>query len=171
MNNTTEVLRSGSSVFGNNPTCQPTTNLSEFIAKQVPCRSDSLASPVKLIVCSAKTTNSVRQSKSLGDRKTICAFVECWPNKSKFSSLMEMMKVHSSSRRSTPAHKFSAPNIEETALENLCSNLHFLEVVNNPDLCVPGVSTEVLQRVISQANKVNVCWWPAVFLFDGFRTL
>ena len=53
---------------------------------------------------------------------------ECWPNSSKFSSLMEMTKVHLSSQRSTPAHKVSALRIEETALENQCSNLPLLEV-------------------------------------------
>ena len=40
-NNTTKGLRSGTIIFGKNPTCQPATNLSEFIAKQVLCRPDS----------------------------------------------------------------------------------------------------------------------------------
>ena len=53
---------------------------------------------------------------------------ECWPNSLEFSSLMDMTKVHLSSQRSTPAHKFSALRIEETVLENLCSNLPLLEV-------------------------------------------
>ena len=34
-NNTTEGLRSGSTIFGKNPTCPPTINLLRFIAKQV----------------------------------------------------------------------------------------------------------------------------------------
>ena len=38
-NNTTKGLQSGSIIFGKNPKCQHTTNLSEFIAKQVPCQS------------------------------------------------------------------------------------------------------------------------------------
>ena len=38
-NNTTKGLQSGSIIFGKNPTCQHTTNLSEIIAKQVLCRS------------------------------------------------------------------------------------------------------------------------------------
>ena len=66
-NNTTKGLRSGSTIFAKNPTCQPTTNLSESIAKQVLCRPDSylkqepnlrtlwpdtktMVSPTKLIV-------------------------------------------------------------------------------------------------------------------------
>ena len=40
-NKTTKGLRSGSILFGKDPTCQPTTNVSEFIAKQVLCRPDS----------------------------------------------------------------------------------------------------------------------------------
>ena len=39
-----------------------------------------------------------------------------------------MTKVHSSSQRSTLTHMSSASKIEETALENLCSNLPPLEV-------------------------------------------
>ena len=38
-NNIIKGLRNGSIVFGKTPTCQPSTNLSEFIAKQVLCRS------------------------------------------------------------------------------------------------------------------------------------
>ena len=39
VNSTILELRSGSILFGKGPTCQPSTNLSEFIAKQVLCRS------------------------------------------------------------------------------------------------------------------------------------
>ena len=38
-NSTSKGLQSGSTPFGNNPTCWRVTNLSEFIAKQVPCQS------------------------------------------------------------------------------------------------------------------------------------
>ena len=38
-NNTTKGSRSGSIIFGKNPTCQPTINLLRFIVRQVPCRS------------------------------------------------------------------------------------------------------------------------------------
>ena len=55
----------------------------------------------------------------------------------------------------------SALKIKETELEDLCSNMPLLDVAKtftlvSPDLSVPGVSPEVLQRVLSQANKVNV---------------
>ena len=52
---------------------------------------------------------------------------ECWPNSSTFSSLKEMAQVPSLFLRSTPVHKFLASRIEETAWENLCSNLPLLE--------------------------------------------
>ena len=48
-----------------------------------------------------------------------------WLTNLKFSSLKEM---HSSSQRLTLVHKSSALKIEETGLENLCSNLLPLEV-------------------------------------------
>ena len=79
--------------------------------------------------CSVTTTITVRQSKSLEDRELVSNLRPCgerWLISSKFSSLM-MMKVHLSSQRSTPAHQSSASRIEETGLENLCSNLPLLE--------------------------------------------
>ena len=74
---------------------------------------------------------------------------------------MEMTKVHLSSQRSMLAHMSSASKVEETELENRCSNLLLLEVDKHlplvaPELSVPGISLEVLQRVLSQANNVNV---------------
>ena len=94
---TTQVLRSGSTIFGKNPTCHQTANLSEFIAKQVLCRPDSnskqepnvrtlwpdiktMASLTKLTVPSASPKQLSRcfnpNRLKLGDWKTICAFVE-----------------------------------------------------------------------------------------------
>ena len=74
---------------------------------------------------------------------------------------MEMTKVHLSSLRSTLAHKYSALKIDDTGLQNLCSNLLPLEVDKHlpllpPDPFVPGVSPEVLQRVLSQASTASV---------------
>ena len=106
--------------------------------------------------------------------------------------LMELTKVHSSSQRLMLAPMSSASKIEETGLENRCSNLPPLEADKHlplfaPELSVPVISPDVLQRVLSQANKVNV-WWPllrsspfcllacrgafsAVSRSDGFYTL
>ena len=74
---------------------------------------------------------------------------------------MEMIQVLSLSLHSTYDQKFSVLRIEETALENQCSNLHLLEVGSCLLLlhltCVfPGVPGEVLQWVISQASMANV---------------
>ena len=80
--------------------------------------------------CCVKTTITVRQSNSLQDREIGKQFVPLWrvlAEQLKLSSLMEMTKVPLLSQRSTPAHKSSASRIEETALENLCSNLPLLE--------------------------------------------
>ena len=85
-NNTTMGLRFQQSL--GNPTCQPTTNLSEFIAKQVLCRPDSYSKQkpnvrslwpdLKMMVspyeinspfCCTETTITVRQPKSLEDRE------------------------------------------------------------------------------------------------------
>ena len=90
-------LRSGSIIFGKNPTCQPTVNLSQFISRQVPCRPDSyskqepsvktllpeikmMGSPVRLTVffCSVKSTITVRQSKSLEDQEIGKQFSHLW---------------------------------------------------------------------------------------------
>ena len=116
---------------------------SEFIAKQVPCRPDSyskhepsvrtlwpdikmMVSPMKLTVLSAtpKQLSRFANPNHLKTRRSesnlrLCG--ECWPNSSKFSSLMEMTKVHLSPLTSSQ-HQGS----QEMALENLCSNLPLL---------------------------------------------
>ena len=149
-NNTTLGLRIGSIIFGKSPTNQPVTNLSEYLAKQVPCQSDSYSKQepnvrtlwpdFKMMVSSMKLTvphaapQQLSRSANTDHLKTgrsesnlrFCG--ECWPNSSNFSSLVEMTGVHLSSQRSTPAHKFSALRMEETALENQCSILPHLEV-------------------------------------------
>ena len=79
---------------------------------------------------------------------------EKWLTNFKFSSLIEMTKVHSSSRRSKLAQVSSASKTEETELEDWCSNLLLFEA--DKRLSVLGVSLEVLQHILSQANKINV---------------
>ena len=76
------------------------------------------------------------------------------------SSLMEMMKVPLLSQRSTLAHKSLVEDRRNGVgkpvfkLATYGSGQLFAFVA--PDLCVPGVSNEVLQRVVSQASTVNV---------------
>ena len=119
---------------------QSIINLLQFIAKQVLCRPDSyskqepnvrtLCPDKKMMVSSMKLTapkqlslsanpNHLKTGRSESSLR-LCG--ESWLTSSKFSSLIEMTKVHLSSQRSTPAHKFSALSIEETVFENLCSN-------------------------------------------------
>ena len=171
-----------------NPTCQHTINPSEFIAKQVlwsarlvfetraKCqdfvaryRVGGFPHEIDSPCCSAKTAFSVRQSNSLEDReigKQFAPLWECWPNSSKFSSLKVMAQVHLLSLRSTPAHKFSESRIEETALENQCSNLSLLEADRSfalvaPDLCVLGVPGEVcLQRPMCDGPPLRLTAFP-----------
>ena len=154
-NNPTKGIRSGSIISVNNPTCQPTVDLLRFTVKQVPCRSglywDQEANVMILLFhtkmmvffidspfCCVKTTIVVRQSRSIDaspDRSRteesasnlhFCGGV--WLTNSNFSALMGMTKVPLSSQHSTLAHRSSALKIEETGLENLCSNLPPLEV-------------------------------------------
>ena len=76
---------------------------------------------------------------------------------------MKMTKVFSSSQLSMLAHKSSASKIAETELENqffklapLGSGQTFTLVAPDLSLSVPGISLEVLQRVLSQANRPHV---------------
>ena len=147
VNSTIREIRNGSILFGKGPTYLPTKNpvtihckagsmsvrlvfetrgkCQEFFARY---KDDGI--PYKIDFCSVKTTITCRQSRSIEDREIGKQFARCWQINSKFSSLMEMTKVHLSSQRLTPAHKSSAFKIEETGLENLCSNLPPLEVDN-----------------------------------------
>ena len=144
VSNTTKELRYGSMSFGKNPICPYTKNLSEFIAKQVLCRPDlylkhepsvktllldikMMVSPMQLTVPSAApiplslSANPNHPKTERLENNLRCG--ENWLTNLKFSSLKEMTKVHSSSQHLTLVHKSSALNIEETRLENLCSNL------------------------------------------------
>ena len=125
---------------------QSIINLLQFIVKQVLCQPDSYSKQEpnvrtlwpdkKMMVSSMKLTapkqlslsanpNHLKTGRSESSLR-LCG--ESWLTSSKFSSLIEMTKVHLSSQRSTPAHKFSALSIEETVFENLCSKSPLLEV-------------------------------------------
>ena len=110
VNSTTLELRTGSIIFGKNPTCQQTINLLRFIARQVPCRPDlylkqepnvtTLWPDVKMMVSPMKWTvpfaapkqlswcanpNHLKTGRSESNLR-LCG--GCWPNSSKFSSLV-----------------------------------------------------------------------------------
>ena len=182
-NNIIKGLRNGSIVFGKTPTCQPSTNLSEFIAKQVLCRSGlylkhepnvktllldtrMMVSPMKLTVPSAapiqlslsaypdhlKTERSVNNLRPCGENCQIS---------SKFSSLMEMTKVHLSSQRSKTRSQVLSIKDRRNGIGKLVFKRASLGsgqtfTLVSPDLSVPGVSPDVLQRVLSQANSAKV---------------
>ena len=144
-NSTSEELQSGSIPFGKDPRCLRATNLSEFIAKQVPCQSGlflkheanaktsllDIKMMVSLMQLTVPSAASIQLSLSanpnqlkterLENNLRLCA--EDWLTNLKFSSLMEMTKVQLSSQRSMLAPKSSASKIKETELENRCSNL------------------------------------------------
>ena len=156
-NNTTLGLRIGSITFRKNPRCQHPTNLSEFIAMQVPCQPDSYSKrvkcqdfvdryrddgiPLKSTVFSA-TPKQLSRSANPSHLKTgksennlrLCG--KFWPNSSKFSSPTVTAQVPLLSLRSRPL-KFSASRIAPFGSGQLFALLA-------PDLCVPGVPGEVL---------------------------
>ena len=144
-NNTSKGLPSGSIPFGKNPICSLATNLSEFIAKQVPCQSGlflkheaiaktlllekrlmvflmqliiPFAAPIQLSQC--VNPDQLKTERSENNLR-LCG--ENWLTNLKFSFLMEMTKVFSFSQRWMLVHKSSASKIAETELENWFSNL------------------------------------------------
>ena len=149
-NNTSKELQSGSIPFGRSPICWHVTNLSEFIAKQVPCQSGlflkheanaktlffdirMMVFLMQLTVPSAAPTQLSQcvnpdQLKTGRLENNLCRCGKSWLTSLKFSLLMEMTKVLSSFHRSMLAHKSSASKIEETALENRFSNMLHLVV-------------------------------------------
>ena len=81
-------------------------------------------------------------SERLENNLRLCG--ENWLTNKKFSSLIEMTKVYSSSLHSILVHKFSASKFVEMELENRFSSLLRLVVdkrftLVTPDLSVPGI--------------------------------
>ena len=179
-NNTTKGLRSGFIIFGKNPICQHSTNMSELIVMQVPCRSGlylkhepnaktllldvrMMAFLMQLTVTSAAPI-LLSQCVNTDQLKTECRRGKSWLTSLNFSFL-DGDDEGAFIIPAMLAHKSSVSKIAETELENRCSNLPLLEmdhcfVLVAPDSCVLGSPGEVLQRILSQANKVNVCWPP-----------
>ena len=182
-NNTTKGLRIGSIIFGKNPVCQHTTNLSEVIAKQVLCRvrlvfetrakcqdfgarykDDGIRYELDSPFCSVKTTIAVCESKSIEDREIGKQFAPLWRE---FADQLKLLFPDGDDEGAfiIPAldarsHVLSIKDRRNGVgkpvfkLASLGSGQMFTLV--SPDLSVPGVSLEVLQWVLSQANKANV---------------
>ena len=144
-NNTSKELHSGSIPFGKNLVCWHVTNLKGFIAKQVQCQSglflkheatvNTLLFDKKMMVFLMQSTVPVAapilpsqcvnpdQLKTERLENNLCRCGKYWLTSLKFSFLMQMTKVYSSSLRSILAHKSSASKIAETELENRFSIL------------------------------------------------
>ena len=114
--NTKLGLRIGSITYGTNPTLQPIISLSEFIAKQFPCRPDSFLKqrpcvrtswpedPVRFTVPAALSkqlywcANPHRlKTRRLGNNLPHCGGP--WQNKLNLSFRMEITKVHLTVKR------------------------------------------------------------------------
>ena len=182
-NTTTKGSQSGSILSVEKPTCLPTIGLLQFIVKQVPRRSGLylnhetnvrillsdikiIASPMRLTVPFATPKQlllyaNLRQVKTEKSENNLHFCGESWLTSLKFSSLIEMTKVHLSSQRSTLAYISSASKFEEMELENPCSNVLLLEAGKLLPLlhlsCLsPGVPPDMLHLVLSQANRSHV---------------
>ena len=69
------------------------------------------AAPIQIALSANKTERLENNLRLYGEN---------WLTNSKFSFMIEVTKVHSSSQRSVLAHMSSASKIEEMELENLC---------------------------------------------------
>ena len=151
----------------NKPTiihCKTTPCLPDSYSKQEPNVRTlwpdvrMMVSPTKLIVHFAAPNQLSRFASPihLKTRKSENNLRLCgkfWPNSSKFSSLKEM------TLRSSSVHKFSASRIAGTAWGKSVFKLApfgngQVFALTAPDLCVPGIPDEVLQRDISQASQL-----------------
>ena len=86
---------------------------------------------------------------------------ENWLTNSKFSSLMEMTKVLSiipalDARSHVLSIKDRRNGVGKPEFKLVSLGNGQLFALVAPDLCVPGILGEVLQRILSQTNKANV---------------
>ena len=108
--------------------------------------------------CSVKTTIAVRQSTSIEDREIGKQLAPLWrelADQLKFlfphrydggAFIVPALDARSQVRIGVGKPQFKLAPFGRGQLFTLVA----------PDLCVPGVSSEVLQRVISQASTANV---------------
>ena len=183
VSNTTLELRIGSIIFGkikNIPVCSKPVRIrckagsvsarlvfetrakcQDFVVRY---KDDGIPYEIYSTFCCAKTTSSVRQSKALEDREIGKQFAPLW------RVLAEQLKTLFPDGDDEGA--FIVPALDGRSqvlsikdrrngvgkpvftLAPLGSGQLFTLVA--PDLCVPGVSSEVLQRVICQASTANV---------------
>ena len=114
--------------------------------------------------CCAKTTISVRQSKSLEDREIGKQFAPLW------RVLAEQLKIlfldgddegafivpALDARLQVLSIKDRRDGVRKPVFKHAPFGSGHLFALVAPDMCVPGVSGEVLQRVTSQSSTANV---------------
>ena len=180
--NTSKELQSGSIPFGKSPICWYVTNLSEFIAKQVPCQSGLLlkhaanaktllldirmmAFLMQLTVTSAAPTLLSQcvnpdQLKTERLENNLCRCGKSWLTSLKFFPDADCEGVFIIPATDPLSQILSIKDRRNGIgkavfkLAPLGSGQTFTLVA--PDLSVPGISPKVLQRVLSQANRPHV---------------
>ena len=163
-NKTTKGLRSGSIIFWKNPICQRTISLSDFIAKQV-LRRAGLYLKTQLTVLSAapKQLSMSANPNPLKTERLEKQFAPLW------RELADQHKILFPDGDDEGAFIIPALDTRSQVLSikdrrnvlgkhvfklaSLGSGQTFTDVT--PELSVPGISLEVLQRVLSQASTAN----------------
>ena len=157
-NNTSRELHSGSIPFGKSPTCQHLTNLSEIIAKQVPCQSGFLKheANAKTFLLGIRVIVHIQLTVPYAAPTQLSQYVN--PDHLKIGRLENHLCY-------SPALDTRSQTLSIKDRRNGSGKLVFkLAPLGGgptctlvaPDLSVPGISPEVLQRVLSQANRPHV---------------
>ena len=182
-NKTTKGLQSGSIRSVKKPTCMPTIGLLQFIVKQVPrrsgfvfesrakcqdfvvrCKDNGIPNEIDSPFCNTKTAITVRQSKTIEDREIGKQFAPLqreladqigilFPNRDDEGALI-IPALDTRSRILSIKDRRNGVGKPVFKLAPLGSGQTFALVT--PELSVPGVPPDVLQHVLSQANRSHV---------------
>ena len=137
------------------------TKCQDFVARY---KDDGIPYEINSSFCCAKTTITVRQSKSIEDREIGKQFARLW------RELVDQLKVlfpdgddegafiipALDARSQVLSIKDRGNGVGKPVFKLAPFGRGQLFALVTPDFCVPGVSSEVLQRVISQASTANV---------------
>ena len=127
-------------------------------------KDDGSPNEINSPFCCAKSTTPVRQSKSLEDRETGKQFAPLWRVLADHLKILfpdgdgagDFVVPALDARSQVLGIKDRRNGVEKPVFKLTPFGSGQLIKLVAPDLCVPGVSNEVLQRVISQANTANV---------------
>ena len=127
---------------------ETTAKCKDFVARY---EDDGIPYEIDSPFSCAKTTISVRQSKSLEDREIGKQFAPLW------TVFAEQLKIifPDDARSQVLSIKDRRNSVGKPVFKLAPFGSGQLFTVVAPDLCVPCVSSEVLQRVISQASTAN----------------